>query len=72
MRVGAKGAYRTILALVAETRAIYLLGYPKADLDNIGDATLTALKVTASELLRLTDDQIDRLVTRGDLREIPR
>ena len=72
MRVGTKGAYRTILTLVVEGRAVFLAGYAKADLGNVGDAALAAFKANAASLLRLSDKDLDRILAHGELREIPR
>ena len=69
---GRSGGYRTLVACVVGERAYFLPGYAKADLDNVGDATLARLRRLASELQGLAEDQLDVLKEAGKIREIER
>lgn len=64
--------YRTIVACRTGSRAFFLVGYGKNDLDNIGEATLARLRKVAQQLQQFTDDELDTIMASGVLREIER
>jgi hypothetical protein len=67
---GKSGGYRTIIAYIADQRAVFLFGFAKNERDNITPAQLADLKLAGQRLLVLTDEQIDEAVAAGQLREV--
>jgi hypothetical protein len=69
---GRSGGYRTLIALRSQTRAVFLFGFAKKDLDNIGDADLKRLRQAAALMLSWTEDEADAMVAAGKWTEIAR
>jgi len=69
---GKSGGYRTLVAIRSRERSVFLHGFAKNDLDNIGKAFLTMLKELAKEVLSRNDDQVGQLLESGAWREIVR
>jgi hypothetical protein len=69
---GRSGGYRTLIAFRSQTRAVFLFGFAKKDLDNIGDADLKRLRHAAAEMLNWTEDEADAMVAAGKWTEIGR
>ncbi len=67
---GRSGGYRTLIAFRSQTRAVFLFGFAKSDLDNIDDADLKRLREAAAELLTWTEDEADAMVAAGNWTEI--
>ncbi len=67
---GRSGGYRTLIAFRSQTRAVFLFGFAKKDLDNIGDADLKRLRQAAAEMLSWTEEQADAMVAAGKWMEI--
>ena len=67
---GRSGGYRTLIAFRSETRAVFLFGFAKKDLDNIDDADLKRLREAAAEMLTWTEDEADAMVAAGNWTEI--
>jgi hypothetical protein len=67
---GKSGGFRTIIAWRREDRAIFLLGFAKNELDNIGDDEVDELKRLARRFLGLGLDRIEALVALGELVEV--
>ncbi len=67
---GRSGGYRTLIAFRSQTRAVFLFGFAKSDLDNIDDADLKRLREAAAELLTWTEDEADAMVDAGNWTEI--
>ena len=67
---GKRGGYRTIIAYRDGSRAVFLLGFAKSELDNIDDDQLAALKKIAAAVLGNDDDAIATAVNGGTLWEI--
>lgn len=64
---GKRGGFRTLLAFRRDKRFIFMLGYPKSSVDNIGTDELAKLKQLARELLNATDLEIQQAIVSGDL-----
>ena len=67
---GKSGGYRTIIALRAGDRAIFIYGFAKSERDNVDEGDLERLQTPARELLGLSDSEIDLAVKAGKLTEI--
>ncbi len=67
---GKRGGFRTMLAFRWNDRAIFILGYPKNERDNIGDDELAVLKKLAKELLNATESEIQKRIEAGELIEV--
>lgn len=67
---GKRDGFRTMLAFRGNNRAIFILGYPKNERDNIGDRELTVLKKLARELLGSTESEIQRRIEAGELIQV--
>jgi hypothetical protein len=69
-RAGKRGGYRAIIAYGRARRAVFLIGFAKSARDNINPDQLADLKEAASELLALSDDEIDQRLRTRTLEEI--
>ncbi|MGO9483927.1 MAG: type II toxin-antitoxin system RelE/ParE family toxin [Rhodomicrobium sp.] len=69
---GRSGGYRTLIAFRSQTRAVFLFGFAKKDLDNIGDSDLKRLRKTAAEMLSWNDSQVATMLAAGKWTEIGR
>ena len=67
---GRSGGYRTLIAFRSQARAVFLFGFAKKDLANIGDADLKRLRQAAAEILSWTEEQADAMVAAGKWTEI--
>jgi len=67
---GKSGGYRTLIFFRSDDRAIFAFGFAKSDQANISAADLKLLKEAAGEALAWSDEDLDRLVEAGALREI--
>ena len=67
---GKSGSVRTILAYKREEAVFFLHGYEKGEKDNIADLEKNALKKLAKVLLVLTEEQIQKAVTNGEIKEV--
>jgi hypothetical protein len=67
---GRSGGYRALIAFRSQARAVFLFGFAKKDLDNIGDADLKRLRQAAAEILSWTEEQADAMVAAGKWTEI--
>ena len=67
---GKSGGYRTLIAVRAQDRAIYLYGYAKNDRENISKTELSALRLLAADLLANTEKELKASVKSGALVEI--
>ena len=64
-------AWRTLIAYRKGNRAVFLFGFAKNDLDNIGPVQLATFKLAADDVLALTAKQIDARLTDKSLAEVP-
>ena len=67
---GRSGGYRTLIAYRSRTRAVFLFGFAKNDMDNIDDDELKELRKAAAELLGWSDDEVAVMVAGGKSMEI--
>lgn len=67
---GKRGSARTLLATNRAERWIYIYGFEKSEKDNITTKELEALRLLASDLLRLSDEQVLAAMKRGFLVEV--
>lgn len=67
---GRSGGYRVILLFRAGDRALFAYGFAKSDRGNIGDDELAAFRQLAAEVLALSGEQLDALVTAGRFMEV--
>lgn len=73
-RVGKDGqsrkGYRVVIAFKTQKRAIFMFGFAKSDRDNIDEDELKSLKEMASSWLNANEEQIDKSLLNGSLKEI--
>lgn len=67
---GKSGGFRTIIFFKAGNRAIFMFGFAKKAKKNLTREELSEMKRASSEMLHLSQDQIDQLVKLGRLKEI--
>jgi len=67
---GKSGGARTLVATNRGDRWFFMFGFAKNDRGNITDAELMALRMLASDLLRLAPSQMDAAIGDGSLQEI--
>lgn len=69
---GKSGGYRTIIIFRSGDRSFFVHGYAKSEKDNVSEADLKGFKESATELLNLDQDIIDKAIETGRLREVTR
>lgn len=67
---GKRGSARTLVATNRGGRWFFLYGFEKNERANISDKELEGLKAIASDLLRLSTVELDRLVSESALNEV--
>jgi hypothetical protein len=67
---GKSGGFRTMIVFRARALAIFVHGFAKSEVENIGPIELTALKKLASELLAYGADALDKAIASGTLMEL--
>jgi hypothetical protein len=67
---GKSGGFRTMIVFRVSALAIFVHGFAKSEVENIGPDELTALKKLASELLAYGADALDKAITSGTLMEV--
>lgn len=67
---GRAGGYRVLIVIRRPRIAIFMMGFAKNERANIEDDELNAIREAARDLVRLSDDQIDRLIEQGAFTEI--
>ena len=67
---GRSGGYRTIIAYRRSGRAVFLYGFAKSQLDNIGSDELTELRKIGSNWLNVSEETIFEALDEGKLEEI--
>ena len=67
---GRSGGYRTIIAYRAKSRAVFLYGFAKSEMENISANQLTAARDIAKKLLAADNAQIARVLEDGELEEV--
>ncbi|CAN5501422.1 type II toxin-antitoxin system RelE/ParE family toxin [soil metagenome] len=69
---GKSGGFRTILALKADERTIFLVGFAKNERDNLTPTELSFVKALAKRFLSLVPAGMDDEERRGEVREVRR
>jgi hypothetical protein len=69
---GRSGGYRVIVAYRAQGRAVFLYGFAKNDLDNIGSDQLQTLRTIGANWLAASTETITQAMDHGELQEIDR
>ena len=69
-RVGRRGAYRTVVVYRKGSRALFVLGFAKSDMEDIDDDDLDRLKAFAGQVLSWGDEQVKRLLDSKEWQEI--
>jgi hypothetical protein len=67
---GRSGGYRTIIAYRAKDLAIFLSGFAKSELDNIGPGELQSLRKIAADWLKADRAAIQENLEEGRLQEV--
>lgn len=67
---GKSGGYRTLILFRQGDRAIFAFGFAKAKQANISKADLALLRDAATEALKWSGEELDRLAASGTLVEI--
>lgn len=67
---GRSGGFRTLIAYRSTTRAIFIFGFAKSDLDNVDDDELRQLRKAATEMLGWSDESAEAMVANGKWIEI--
>lgn len=67
---GKRGAYRTLIAFKHHSRCIFVFGFAKSDLDDIGPLEKEVFKKLAKDLLNTSEEGINRLVQMNELIEV--
>ena len=67
---GKSGGSRTLVATNRADRWFFVFGFEKNERANINDKELEALQATASDLLKLSSDELDDAVAQEILQEI--
>jgi hypothetical protein len=69
---GRSGGYRTIIAYRRAGRAVFLYGFAKHDLDNIGREELTELRTVGQNWLEASEQTVSEAVEQEKLQEVNR
>lgn len=67
---GKRGSTRTLLATNTGSLWFFVFGFEKSERANVSPKELEALKVLATDLLKLSSAELDRLVDGNVLKEI--
>lgn len=67
---GRRGGYRTIIAYRTATRSVFLFGFAKSNMANLGPADARDLTDYGRRLLNLDDEEIEAMLIEDQLREI--
>ena len=67
---GKSGGFRTMIVFRVAELAIFVRGFAKSEVENIGPDELSALKKPASEFLAYRQDALEKAVQSGTLMEV--
>ena len=67
---GRSGGYRLLMVYRSGSLAVFLYGFAKSERDNIGDDDLKTLKEIGAAWLEAKDDNLQRAVEGGILKEV--
>lgn len=68
---GKSGGYRTIILFRKGDRAVFLYGFAKNQLENVGRSDIRDFKKLAKIMFSLSDGQITKLLNDRELVEVP-
>ena len=69
-RQGKSSGYRSIIIFRSGDKAFFVYGFPKNKRDNISKDELDAIKKAAKELLKLSNEHLTALISKGILTEV--
>ncbi|MCF6776230.1 type II toxin-antitoxin system RelE/ParE family toxin [Thiotrichales bacterium 19X7-9] len=67
---GKSGGYRNIILYRSGDKAFFVYGYAKKDKDNLNNEEVSAFREMATELLKLSEDNINKLIKQSKLIEV--
>jgi hypothetical protein len=67
---GRSGGYRTLIAYRSKSRAVFIFGFSKKELDHIDDKQLATLQETAAIWLEADEGKIQKALADSLLREV--
>ena len=67
---GKSSGYRSIIIFRSGDKAFLVYGFPKSKRDNISKDELDAFKKAAKELLKLSNEHLTALITKGSMTEV--
>lgn len=67
---GRSGGYRALIAYRSKSRAVFIFGFAKNELDNIDDKQLATLRETAAIWFEADDSKIEKALADGILLEV--
>jgi len=67
---GKSGGYRCIILYRIQDKVFMVYGFAKKDKDNIEDDEVLGFKALAEEMLKLTDESLNKLIERKALIEV--
>jgi hypothetical protein len=67
---GRSSGYRTLIAYKKNKRAVFLYGFAKSERENINHDELASLKELASAWMNASDEEINRSLLNGALKEV--
>lgn len=69
---GKSSGYRSIIIFRSGDKAFFVYGFPKNNRDNISKDELKAFKKAAKELLKLSNEDLTALISKGSMTEVIR
>lgn len=67
---GKSGGYRSVILYRKGVRAFFVYGFSKNAMDNIDKSAVRDFKELAKLMLRLTDEQLNILLEKGEIEEV--
>lgn len=67
---GKSGGYRVIILYRQEHRSFLIYGFAKSDRDNIEDNELATYRLSAQQVLNLTEEHLSELIRIGQFSEV--
>ena len=67
---GRSGGYRMIIAYRTKDLAVFLFGFAKNDLENIGREDLLTAREIAADWLAADDERLKRAIAEGEIQEL--
>lgn len=67
---GKSSGYRSIIIFRSGDKAFFVYGFPKNKRDNISKDEQNAFKKSAKELLKVSNEHLTALISKGDMTEV--